>query len=237
MKRNMNISITLAIIAGGFGAAVALWGVVAPPSNLEQKVAFVFVGGIGILALIGSTILSASSQNDLIQQVSGLRTDVQGLAKLSEISPNAGTDQILAATAAKLIKQDKKIRELQPRRLLPDQIAKMIAVARPLCPQLKKVPVTAANGNQEAQALASDFVKMFTDAGCESDLDLPTPGLTPDVQGIKIGVRDFANIPVQARLIERILSAGDEPPQIVPVKADFFPGEPFVLVIGAKPTQ
>ena len=231
------MSILLALIAGGFGAAVAIWGVVAPPSSLEQKVAFAFIGGIGVLALIGSNILSVSSQNDMLKQVSGLRTDIQRLANLSEVSPNAGTDQILAAAAAKLIDQDRKIRELQPRRLLPDQIGKMVAAARPLCPQLKKVPVTAAIGNQEAQALASDFVKMFGNAGCDSDLELPIPGLNPVVQGIKIGVRDFPNIPVQAELIGRILSAGGETFQIVPVEAGFFPGEPFVLVIGAKPMQ
>jgi hypothetical protein len=210
---------------------------VAPPSNLEQKVAFVFVGGVGILALIGSTILNASSQNDLLQQVSGLRTDIQGLAKLSEVSPNAGTDQILAAAAAKLIEQDRKIRELQDRRLSPEQMAKMTAVARPLCPQFRKIPVTAANGNQEAQAFALDFVGVFKRAGCASNLELPIPGLTPDVQGIKIGVRSLESIPAEVGLLGKIFLAGGIQYQVNPVKPDFFPDEPFVLVIGAKPTQ
>ena len=73
------------------------------------------------------------------------------------------------------------------RRLSPEKTAKMLVVARQLCSKTKRVPVTAANGNQEAQDYALDFVKVFKDAGCASDLQLPIPGLTPDVQGVESG--------------------------------------------------
>jgi hypothetical protein len=48
-----------------------------------------------------------------------------------------------------------KIVELQPRHFTPEHAAKMVATARQFCPQIIKIPVTAANGNQEAQAYAS----------------------------------------------------------------------------------
>ena len=60
---------------------------------------------------------------------------------------------------------------------------------------IEKVLVTAANGNQEAQGYAMQFVKMFKAAGCESDLNLPIPGLRPDVTSVHIGIRDSKNIP------------------------------------------
>jgi len=129
-----------------------------------------------------------------------------------------------------------KIAELQPRHLAPEQAAKMAATARQLCPQIRKILVTAANGNQEAQAYASGFVKIFEDVGCVSDLALPIPGLKPDVQGIYVGVRSMTSIPEEVSLIAQILSAGGIQYRVNPVTPEFFPDEPFVLIIGAKPT-
>ena len=123
------------------------------------------------------------------------------------------------------------------RRLSPETTAKMFAVARQLCSNIKRVPVTAANGNQEAQAYAYDFIKVFKEAGCESDLQLPIPGLTPDVQSIRIGVHNLTNGSAEVGLIGKILAAGEIQYQVNPLKPDFFPNEPFVLVIGAKPPQ
>jgi hypothetical protein len=97
----------------------------------------------------------------------------------------------------------------RPRRLSPEESRKMLIVARQLCSKIKRVPVTAANGNQEAQAYAFDFVKLFKDAGCASDLQLPTPGLTPDVRGVKVGVRNWAAIPAEVGLIGEIFLAGE----------------------------
>jgi hypothetical protein len=129
-------------------------------------------------------------------------------------------------------------RELtRQRRLSSEETAKMLAVARQFCSDVKRIPVTAANGNQEAQAYALDFVKVFKDAGCTSDLELPIPGLTPDVQGVRVGVRSLVDIPAQAGLIDKILVAGGISYQVNPLTSEFFPGEPFVLIIGAKPTQ
>jgi hypothetical protein len=120
------------------------------------------------------------------------------------------------------------------RRLSPEESGKMLIVARQLCSTIKRVPVTAANGNQEAQTYAIDFVKLFKDAGCASDLQLPIPGLTPDVQGVKVGVRNWAAIPAEVGLIGEIFLAGGIQYQVNPLTPDFFPNEPFVLIIGAK---
>jgi hypothetical protein len=92
-------------------------------------------------------------------------------------------------------RQNVEVQTLKSRGLSTEEAAKMIATARQLCPRIKKIPVTAANGNQEAQAYALSFVKIFKDAGCMSDLALPIPGLTPDVQGVRVGVRSMASIP------------------------------------------
>jgi hypothetical protein len=134
----------------------------------------------------------------------------------------------------------REARELATSRgLHPDAptTAKMFALAKQLCPKIHKFPVTAANGNQEAQAYAADFVEVFKAAGCNTDLQLPIPGLTPDVEGVKIGVRNYTDISAAAELIAKILSAGEISYEVAPLKGDFFPDEPFVLIIGAKPRQ
>jgi hypothetical protein len=121
------------------------------------------------------------------------------------------------------------------RRLSSQSAATMFSAARQFCPQIKRIPVTAANGNQEAQAYASDFVKVFRDAGCESDLQLPIPGLTPDVQDLFIGVRTLTAIPSEVGLIDKVLMAGEIKYEVRPLTPDFFPNEPFVFIVGAKP--
>jgi hypothetical protein len=129
-------------------------------------------------------------------------------------------------------------RELARQRCLSsDHTAKMLVVARQFCSEIKRIPVTAANGNQEAQAYALDFVKVFKDAGCTSDLELPIPGLTPDVQGVRVGVRSSADIPAEVGLIGKILVAGEISYRVNPLTPEFSPGEPFVLIIGAKSVQ
>ena len=65
---------------------------------------------------------------------------------------------------------------------------------------------------------------------------LPIPGLKPDVQGIYVGVRSMTSIPEEVSLIAQILSAGGIQYRVNPVTPEFFPDEPFVLIIGAKPT-
>ncbi len=121
-----------------------------------------------------------------------------------------------------------------PRTLSPEDAVRMARAAHELCPRIGQVAVTAANGNQEAQAYASVFVRILRDAGCRSDLSLPIPGLRPDIQGVHIGVRDMANLPEEARLLSRILTAGNVPHDTGPVEQGFFPGERWVLVVGAK---
>ncbi len=65
-------------------------------------------------------------------------------------------------------------------------------------------------------------------------MSLPIPGLTPDVIGIHIGVRDPRNVPSEAIELSKILTEIGVEYSVSPIKPDFFPGVSFVLVIGAK---
>ena len=76
------------------------------------------------------------------------------------------------------------------RHLTSEQSAALAAMARQVCHSLPTVNVTAANSNHEAQVYGTEFVKALKGGGCVADLALPIPGLTPDVVGIHIGVRD-----------------------------------------------
>jgi hypothetical protein len=120
------------------------------------------------------------------------------------------------------------------RRLTQQQIAATKSAAHNFCPALPFINVTASNANQEAQRYAHDFIEALKGAGCKADLVLPTPGLTPDVVGIIIGVRDYDNIDPSAKALGTILSSAQLPFTFAPMKSDFFPAEAFVLVIGAK---
>lgn len=98
-----------------------------------------------------------------------------------------------------------------------------------------KIIVTAANGNQEAQNYAMQFVKIFKASGCESDLSLPIPGLRPDIIGIHIGVRNLQNIPDGALILSKVLSNAGIEFTISKIEGDFLPEALFSLVVGAKP--
>ena len=63
---------------------------------------------------------------------------------------------------------------------------------------------------------------------------MPIPGLTPDVTGVGIGVRDMNNIDPIAQALKRILSDAKVQFYIAPMKPDFFRDEQTVIVIGAR---
>jgi hypothetical protein len=109
-----------------------------------------------------------------------------------------------------------------------------ITSSQDVCATLPLVNVTASNANQEAQRYAYDFVEALRGAGCRTDLSLPIPGLTPDVTGVLIGVRDYGEFGPAAKALGVILSRAQVPFGFAPMKADFFAGQKFVLVIGAK---
>lgn len=132
-----------------------------------------------------------------------------------------------------------------PRSLSPEQVKTLLDALKspeevgkaPNYMVIKNVVVTAANGNQEAQSYAMQFVKMFKAAGCESDLNLSIPGLRPDVIGVHIGIRGSQNIPEGAPALARILANAGIQSTISQMEPDFansFPEAPFVLVVGAK---
>ena len=68
------------------------------------------------------------------------------------------------------------------------------------------INVTASNENQEAQRYAHDFIQALRGGGCKADLALPIPGLTPDVSGVRIAVRDINIIDPSAIALGKILS-------------------------------
>lgn len=120
------------------------------------------------------------------------------------------------------------------RHLSSEQMAVLTVIARKSCHLLSIVNVTAANSNHEAQVYATDFVKALKAAGCKADLALPIPGLTPDVMGIHIGVRDTKSISSAAIELSKMLNTIGVQFGFSPIKPDFFPDSQFVLVIGAK---
>jgi hypothetical protein len=120
------------------------------------------------------------------------------------------------------------------RHLTSEQSATLTAMAKQVCHSLSMVNVTAANSNHEAQMYATEFVKVLKGAGCVADLALPIPGLTPDVVGIHIGVRDPKNLAPGAVELSKMLRGIGIKFFVTQIKPDFFPDVPFVLVVGAK---
>jgi hypothetical protein len=120
------------------------------------------------------------------------------------------------------------------RRLNQQQIIALEASARSVCSALPPISVTASNGDQEAQRYALDFVTALKNGGCKAELSLPIPGLTSDVTGVLVGVRDMNNIDPAAQALKRLLSDGRIHFSVAPLRPDFFPGEKSVLVIGAR---
>lgn len=127
------------------------------------------------------------------------------------------------------------VRAMTPRRLTQPEFDAIKKSAQDVCLVLQMVNVTASNGNQEAQRYAMDFVNALKGAGCRADLALPIPGLTPDVTGLYIGVRDYPNIGSAAQILGQVLSGAGIQFRYAPVKPDFFPSETYVLIVGAKP--
>ena len=79
-----------------------------------------------------------------------------------------------------------------------------------------------------------DFVTAFKAIGCKADLALPIPGLRPDVAGVSVGVRETKKIDPQTLELDKILSDAGVQHSVRIMESDFFPGENFVLVVGAK---
>jgi hypothetical protein len=123
------------------------------------------------------------------------------------------------------------------RRLTTKQIEDMKTAERDICLAMPHIDVTASNGNQEAQRYAMDFVNTLRAQGCDADLALPIPGLTPDVEDIHIGVRDLHHIDANAKKLGLILNASQLKFTVGPMKPDFFPNNQFVLVVGAAPSK
>ena len=120
------------------------------------------------------------------------------------------------------------------RKLTAEQKIQIATLARDFCSQLGLVNVTAAQSNLEAQQFGLEIVSALRVAGCKSELALPIPGLTPDVVGVHVGVRNPADTPVGAKKLAQILSAANIKFSVTQIKPDFFSNDLFVLVVGAK---
>ncbi len=127
----------------------------------------------------------------------------------------------------------------QQQSLLDNLKTSMDVAETPIRILIKKIPVTAAIGNQEAQTYAMQFVQVFKSSGFESELILPLfPGLRPDIIDIKIGIKDSQDIPKDALALVNILSNAGIKSNIIRLEQEFssaFPEASFVLVVGAKP--
>lgn len=146
----------------------------------------------------------------------------------------SGTERTQAALKGLSDKLDRIIHDVSDRRLTPQQIHALEASARGICLSFPAINITASNANQEAQRFAMDFVNAFKAVGCKADLALPIPGLRPDIAGVSVGVRDTKTVDPQALELDRILSNAGVQHSIGLLEPGFFPGESFVLVIGAR---
>jgi hypothetical protein len=117
------------------------------------------------------------------------------------------------------------------RRLTPKQLAD-IGADKIDCAAAPFIKVTASS--DEAKRYASQFIGALRKAGCRADLELPIPGLRPDITGVFIGVRDMDKIDPSATALGKVLSSANIPFLFRLMEPDFFPGAAFVLVIGAK---
>lgn len=125
--------------------------------------------------------------------------------------------------------------KVAPRSLSDTQRGALQNQANKVCRRVRRVVVTAANSNNEAQRYGNEFIEIFRQAGCTADLALPIPGLEPGVLGVHIVVRDVNRVPEQATLLASVLDAAHIAYEINPANPDFFPEEQWVLVIGGKP--
>ncbi len=169
------------------------------------------------------------------QQSAEQRRIIEGINQIVAGLPQVQPLHDLNEASIKRLTND--LARLEPRHLSKDQISELEKSAKARCPIDPRVGVTAANSNQEAQVYALEFVKVLKGGGCSSDLDLPTPGLTPDVQGIYVGVHDMRKIPDGATQLGRVLSSANIVFQFAPLKPEFFASSEFVLIIGARPSS
>lgn len=171
--------------------------------------------------------LSSQAQRVDAEQKEQLQREREAALKLQV--ETAQREQREASEKLSKIEQNVKGRHLTSK-----QITTLVAMAKQVCRSLPVVSVTASNSNHEAQVYATEFVKALKAGGCAADLALPIPGLTPDVTGIHIGVRDVQNPVHGAVELSKMLNAVGVAFAVSPIKPDFFPEVAFVLVVGAK---
>lgn len=207
-----------------------------------------FVGALMAFCLIGHSPLLAQVKSPTDQKAGDCSVNISGSRNTASLVCNgvdptvarqiqailSGTARNEAALKDLSEKLDRIINRVSDRRLTPQQVQNLESSARSVCATFPEINVTASNGNQEAQRFAMDFVNAFKASGCKADLALPIPGLTPDVTGVLIGVRDAGSLDPLARELGGILSDMGVPFPFRLMKPDFFPGEKFLLVIGAK---
>jgi flagellar biosynthesis component FlhA len=131
----------------------------------------------------------------------------------------------------KLLKVEQSVKG---RHLTFEQSSKLKKMVQQTGFKISLIKVTAANSNNESQVYATEFVEAFKGGGCESILALPIPGLTPDVRGIHIGVREPSNVSTGALELSKMLSGIGVEFRISPIKPDFFREDTFILIIGGK---
>jgi len=171
--------------------------------------------------------LSSHAQKAVAEQREQFQREREEALKLQLEA--AQREQRVASEKLSTIEQNVRVRSLSP-----EQRASLVALATVACRSIPKVSVTAANSNHEAQTYATEFVKALKAGGCDADLALPIPGLTPDVRGIHVGVRDVRNPDRSAVELSNILGRIGVKSTVSAIKPDFFPNVPFVLVVGAK---
>jgi len=206
-----------------FGLMIVSWLGISSPADAQSKPSSVQTAGDCSITISGngnsSTLVCADLDPKLANQIKAILS---------------GTERTQTALRELSEKLDQIAHKVSDRRLTPQQVHALQASARSVCTSFPAINVTASNGNQEAQRFAMDFVDAFKAVGCKADLALPIPGLRPDIAGVFVGVRDINSVDPRALALSKMLSDAGVRCSLAPVEADFFPGEHFVLVVGAK---
>jgi hypothetical protein len=172
----------------------------------------------------------------LAAAATGLRYFVdRRVSALSAQATQAKLVQAEQGQKAALSKLEELAHRVQTRHLTSAQIDTIAKAVRTNAHEFSRaIHVTAAISNHEAQTFGHQIVGAFQRGGIVAELSLPIPGLTSDVTGLHVGVKNQADPPKAAKLLSQIFREAGLESRITLTKPDFFQGEPFVIVVGAK---
>ena len=109
----MSLATTLQLVAGLCFAILTIGSPFMRSDSRGHKIWHTLIGIAGICALITSSVLNGQTQKEYAKSFDRLAVNIQKLAEPAQAENGSSVDQILAAAASKLIKQDTEIKHLK----------------------------------------------------------------------------------------------------------------------------